>query len=167
VSRRCGHARFIPAIQPSGRFACAVSNSFTILTILGPRHLRFSKSNRDQVGLGRWGQAGLGPLCVQNTTVPIPSWHEFLVFLIGVNLLWPVIRDEKGPVRYLAAMNWVINCRWVPLLWPWYQVAKAEKQCSGHLELAICPKSMFPDHKHPKPLCCPAGLGAQAKLFPR
>ena len=108
-----------------------------------------------------------GRYLVQNTTVHIPPWHEFLVFSIGVNLLWPVTRDEKGPVRYLAAMNWVINFRWVPLLWPWYQVAKAEKQCSGHLELAICPKSMFPDHKHPKPLCCPAGLGAQAKLFPR
>ena len=108
-----------------------------------------------------------GRYLVQNTNVHIPPWHEFLVFSIGVNLLCPVIRDERGPVRYLAGMNWVINRPWVPLLCPWYQVAKAQKQCSGHLELAICPKSMFPDHKHPKPLCCPAGLGAQAKLFPR
>ena len=67
---------------------------------------------------------------VQNTAVHIPPWHEFLVVSIGVNLLWPVIRDEKGPVRYLAAMNWVINRPWVPLLWPWCQVAKAQKQCS-------------------------------------
>ena len=108
-----------------------------------------------------------GRYLVQNTTIHIPPWHEFLVFSIGVNLLWPVIRDERGPVRYLSGMNWVINRPWVPLLWPWYQVAKAEKQCSGHLELAICPKSMFPDHEHPKPLCCPAGFGAQAQLFPR
>ena len=108
-----------------------------------------------------------GRYLVQNTTVHIPPWHEFLVFSIGVNLLWPVIRDEKGPVRYLVTMNWVINRPWVPLLCPWCQVAKAEKQCSGHLELAICPKSMFPDHKHPKPLCCPAGFGAQAQLSPR
>ena len=107
------------------------------------------------------------PAMPQPFFAPPPPWHEFLVFSIGVNLLWPVIRDERGPVRYLVGMNWVINRPWVPLLWPWYQVAKAEKHCSGHLELAICPKSMFPDHKHPKPLCCPAGLGAQAKLFPR
>ena len=71
-----------------------------------------------------------GRYLVQNTAVHIPPWHEFLVVSIGVNLLWPVIRDEKGSVRYLAAMNWVINRPWVPLLWPWCQVAKAQKQCS-------------------------------------
>ena len=53
-----------------------------------------------------------------------------MVVSIGVNLLWPVIRGEKGSIRYLAAMNWVINRPWVPLLWPWCQVAKAQKQCS-------------------------------------
>ena len=69
---------------------------------------------------------------VQNTAVHIPPWHEFLVVSIGVNLLWPVIRGEKGSISgwYLAAMNWVINRPWVPLLWLWCQVAKAQKQCS-------------------------------------
>ena len=109
----------------------------------------------------------VGTSCKTRPSTCIPPWHEFLVVSIGVNLLWPVIRDEKGPVRYLVAMNCIINRPWVPLLWPWYQVAKAQKQCSGHLELAICPKSIFPDHEHPKPLCCPAGFGAQAQLFPR
>ena len=71
-----------------------------------------------------------GRYLVQNTAVHIPPWHEFLVVSIGVNLLWPVIRGEKGSIRYLAAMNWVINRPWVPLLWPWCQVAKAQKQCS-------------------------------------
>ena len=60
-----------------------------------------------------------GRYLVQNTAVHIPPWHEFLVVSIGVNLLWPVIRGEKGSIRYLAAMNWVINRPWVPLLWPW------------------------------------------------
>ena len=71
-----------------------------------------------------------GRYLVQNTAVHIPPWHEFLVVSIGVNLLWPVIRGEKGSIRYLAAMNWVINRPWVPLLWLWCQVAKAQKQCS-------------------------------------
>ena len=76
------------------------------------------------------GYSIAGRYLVQNTAVHIPPWHEFLVVSIGVNLLWPVIRGEKGSIRYLAAMNWVINRPWVPLLWPWCQVAKAQKQCS-------------------------------------
>ena len=71
-----------------------------------------------------------GRYLVQNTAVYIPPWHEFWVVSIGVNLLWPVTRGEKGSIRYLAAMNWVINRPWVPLLWPWCQVAKAQKQYS-------------------------------------
>ena len=40
----------------------------------------------------------------------------------------------------------------------------AHAACSDYLELAVCPKSMSPDQKHPKPLLCPASLGAPAKL---
>ena len=65
-----------------------------------------------------------------------PPCRALLVVQSGVNLLWLVVRDKKGSVRYLITIFWLITRRWAPL---WMCKSETVKCASNHFAIYTSP----------------------------